>query len=91
MEVPRRRSCRSRVYVSHPISHLPCTYFITKATLKNDDVEESGDEADENDTLVQARESRAIRAIHTPAERQPTGRIVGIIKRNWRAYVVFIF
>lgn len=61
-----------------------------ESTLKNDDVEESGDEADENDTLVQARESRAIRAIHTPAGRQPTGRIVGIIKRNWRAYVCHV-
>ena len=76
---------------SHFISHLPRTYFIATATLKNDDVEESGDEADENDTLVQARESRAIRVTHTPAERQPTGRIVGIVKRNWRAYVVSIF
>ncbi|KAL4068784.1 hypothetical protein V8B97DRAFT_1972058 [Scleroderma yunnanense] len=61
-----------------------------ESTLKNDDVEESGDEADENDTLVQAREKRAIRAGHTPTERQPTGRIVGIIKRNWRAFVCHI-
>lgn len=69
--------------------HVLRTYFISTATLKNDDVEDSGDEADENDTLVQARESRAVRTVHAPAERQPTGRIVGIIKRNWRAYVIF--
>ncbi|KAG6329453.1 hypothetical protein ID866_9636, partial [Astraeus odoratus] len=61
------------------------------ATLKNDDVEESGDEADENDTLVQERESRLLRAAtQAPMEKQPTGRIVGIIKRNWRAYVCHI-
>lgn len=70
--------------------HILRTYFISTATLKNDDVEESGDEADENDTLVQARESRAVRTVHAPAERQPTGRIVGIVKRNWRAYVIFL-
>ncbi|KAI6042332.1 hypothetical protein EDC04DRAFT_3058671 [Pisolithus marmoratus] len=61
-----------------------------ESTLKNDDVE-SGDEIDENDTLVQARESRVTReSAQTPVEKQPTGRVVGIIKRNWRAYVCHI-
>ncbi|KIN93475.1 hypothetical protein M404DRAFT_17294 [Pisolithus tinctorius Marx 270] len=61
-----------------------------ESTLKNDDVE-SGDEIDENDTLVQARESRAIRkSMQALAEKQPTGRVVGIVKRNWRAYVCHI-
>ena len=57
-----------------------------EATLKNDDAEESGEENDENDILT--RESKVLRSGQSkaaPAERQPTGRIIGIIKRNWRA------
>ena len=57
-----------------------------KATLKNDDAEESGEENEEDDILT--RESKVIRSRQSkaaPAERQPTGRIIGIIKRNWRA------
>lgn len=64
-----------------------------ESMLKNDDVE-SGDENDENDTndtLLQARESRAVReSAQAPTEKQPTGRVVGIVKRNWRAYVCHI-
>jgi hypothetical protein len=40
--------------------------------------------------MVHEHESKALRAEHTkkaPTEKQPTGRVVGIIKRNWRAYV----
>jgi hypothetical protein len=40
--------------------------------------------------MVHEHESKALRAEHAkkaPAEKQPTGRVVGIIKRNWRAYV----
>jgi exosome complex exonuclease DIS3/RRP44 len=62
------------------------------ATLKNDDVEDSGDEGEESDGEVTARESRLVKSEEPArsAERQPTGRVVGIIKRNWRAYVCHI-
>jgi exosome complex exonuclease DIS3/RRP44 len=58
------------------------------ATLKNDDAEDSDEEGD--DLLVHEHESKVFRAERTkkpPTEKQPTGRVVGVIKRNWRAYV----
>jgi len=54
------------------------------ATLKNDDAEDSGDEGDEDDEII-AREKKAVRSENVTSEKQPTGRIVGVIKRNWRA------
>jgi len=62
------------------------------ATLKNDDAEDSGEEGDENAEEVIAKESRVLRSeTQVPtSERQPTGRVVGVIKRNWRAYVCHI-
>ncbi|KII94407.1 hypothetical protein PLICRDRAFT_100657 [Plicaturopsis crispa FD-325 SS-3] len=60
------------------------------ATLKNDDAEES-DEEEESEAL--AEETKLLRsemAKASAAEKQPTGRVVGIIKRNWRAYVCHI-
>ncbi|KAK7061084.1 exosome catalytic subunit dis3 [Paramarasmius palmivorus] len=64
-----------------------------EATLKNDDAEDSGEEGDENGEDVIAKESRVLQHEATsqrnPVDLQPTGRVVGIIKRNWRAYTVF--
>ena len=60
--------------------------FLSVAALKNDDAENSDDEGDDNN--VMAREAKALRdeaAEKRVDERQPTGRIVGVIKRNWRA------
>ncbi|KAL9708684.1 exosome catalytic subunit dis3 [Leucoagaricus gongylophorus] len=62
-------------------------------TLKDDDVEGSGEEGDRSDNgEVIARETRHIQSEHARASagKQPTGRVVGIIKRNWRAYVCHI-
>ncbi|KAI3619840.1 mitotic control protein dis3 [Moniliophthora roreri] len=65
-----------------------------EATLKNDDAEDSGEEGDENGEDVLAKESRVLQqevaASKNSLELQPTGRVVGIIKRNWRAYVCHI-
>ncbi|GAW00013.1 RNB-domain-containing protein [Lentinula edodes] len=64
-----------------------------EAIQKNDDAEDSGEEGDENDEEVFSKESRVLSGSSNqkpPSERQPTGRIVGIIKRNWRAYVCHI-
>lgn len=53
------------------------------STLKDEDVED--------DDVIQT-EKKAIRSHSTKrtSEKQPTGRIVGVIKRNWRAYVCHI-
>ena len=56
------------------------------ATLKNDDADESEEETDDLEAAAERkalRPEQSARAAHS--ERQPTGRIVGIIKRNWRS------
>lgn len=91
MESSNRRSGRPRGYVFH--HHGPVTsgsQRLLLATLKNDDAEDSGEESD-GDEFKLREETRALRSVHTKkgfAEKQPTGRVVGIIKRNWRAYVL---
>ena len=57
------------------------------ATLKNDDAEDSGEGEEENDEVL-VKESRHIQSEKRTSEKQPTARIVGVIKRNWRAYVI---
>ena len=59
------------------------TYSV--ATLKDDDAEDSADEADVEGHEVLVRESKVLRTEQRSIEKQPTGRVVGIIKRNWRA------
>ncbi|KAK7064735.1 exosome complex exonuclease dis3 [Favolaschia claudopus] len=61
-----------------------------EATLKNDDAD--SDEDEENDDITR-QEAKAIRASDSAAqqrEKQPTGRVVGIVKRNWRPIVCHI-
>ncbi|KAJ7151585.1 hypothetical protein C8R46DRAFT_1166474 [Mycena filopes] len=61
-----------------------------EATLKNDDAD--SDEEDEDDDVAR-REEKAVRASEAMAqqkEKQPTGRVVGIIKRNWRPVVCHV-
>jgi len=80
------------------IKKVPCFLLVhsphsdaRSAALKNDDAEDSEDEG-EDEMLVQEKkalhEERA--AVPTSSSKQPTGRVVGIIKRNWRAYVCHI-
>ena len=61
------------------------------ATLRNDDPDESEEEEDDEVALAEEHERRTLEKEATqakpPSEKQPTGRVVGIIKRNWRAYV----
>lgn len=57
------------------------------ATLKNDDAEESEEEGDDIEARAEEQALRADAAKRKAAERQPTGRVVGVIKRNWRSYV----
>lgn len=55
----------------------------SEAALKNDDADESDEEGER--VIVEEKAPRAEVPSRTPAEKQPTGRVVGIIKRNWRA------
>ncbi|EPQ56056.1 RNB-domain-containing protein [Gloeophyllum trabeum ATCC 11539] len=62
-----------------------------ETTLKNDDAEDSDEEGEGEEVLEQ--EKKVIQSEENkrpPSEKQPTGRVVGIIKRNWRAYVCHI-
>ncbi|CAE6477184.1 unnamed protein product [Rhizoctonia solani] len=56
-----------------------------------DDSASEGEHSDEEDA-IQAKERQAARdtAARNPKEKQPTGRVVGVMKRNWRAYVCHI-
>lgn len=56
-----------------------------KATLKNDDADESDEEGER--VYMDEKVLRTEVSSRPISEKQPTGRIVGIIKRNWRAYV----
>ncbi|KAF8518199.1 RNB-domain-containing protein [Gautieria morchelliformis] len=65
------------------------------ATLKNDDAEDSEEENGSEDLeeaklLHKERLSARNTASKSPSEKQPTGKVVGVIKRNWRAYVCHI-
>lgn len=57
-------------------------------TLKDDDAEEPED--NQGDIEVAARESKVLQEESRSHDKQPTGRVVGVIKRNWRAYVCHI-
>jgi len=70
-----------------PFTRCSASYESNIATLKNDDADNSDDDEGEDNEAI-ARESKALRAENAAKranERQPTGRIVGVIKRNWRA------
>lgn len=68
------------------------------SALKNDDAEASGDEDDETkdednkeDALSRKDKSDATKvSVSNPKERRPTGKVVGIFKRNWRSYVAHV-
>ncbi|KAJ7480098.1 hypothetical protein B0H11DRAFT_2158020 [Mycena galericulata] len=62
-----------------------------EATLKNDDAADSDDDEEIDDVLRQeAKAVRASEAMAQQKEKQPTGRVVGIVKRNWRPVVCHI-
>ncbi|KAI0076851.1 RNB-domain-containing protein [Panus rudis PR-1116 ss-1] len=61
-----------------------------ETTLKNDDASDSEEEGDDDEAIAEQKLLEAEAAKRRAAERQPTGRVVGIIKRNWRSYVCHI-
>ncbi|KAJ6627006.1 hypothetical protein B0H10DRAFT_2173887 [Mycena sp. CBHHK59/15] len=62
-----------------------------EATLKNDDAADSDDDEENDDVLRQeAKAVRASEAMAEQKEKQPTGRVVGVVKRNWRPIVCHI-
>lgn len=58
-----------------------------EAARKNDDAEDSDEEGapDSNEAELEKRITQS-----ASSDKQPTGRVVGVIKRNWRAYVCHI-
>ncbi|GBE86825.1 Exosome complex exonuclease dis3 [Sparassis crispa] len=61
-----------------------------EATLKDDDAEDSEEESADIAVVTERRVLQAEAAKKQASAKQPTGRIVGIIKRNWRSYVCHI-
>ncbi|KIY50234.1 RNB-domain-containing protein [Fistulina hepatica ATCC 64428] len=61
-----------------------------EAALKNDNVDNEEDEEEGGNNEVLVKESQVLLRGQPSAEKQPTGRIVGIVKRNWRSYVCHI-
>lgn len=59
--------------------------------LKNDDADDEGETNTEVDAEKQfeQRESKttSAAAAENPVEKKPTGKVVGVMKRNWRSYV----
>jgi exosome complex exonuclease DIS3/RRP44 len=58
-------------------------------TLKNDDAEGPEDKEHDTDEMT-VRELKVLQEKSRGRDKQPTGRVVGIIKRNWRAYVCHV-
>lgn len=67
---------------------LTFTIFRFVAALKNDDADDSGDEEVAIDELERERKEKRDGdevAAKNSLEKLPTGRVVGVFKRNWRA------
>lgn len=66
------------------------TYNDSVDLQKNDDVEDSEEEVEPSKmTKLQEEDSITAKSINRASrELQPTGKVVGVIKRNWRAYGV---
>jgi exosome complex exonuclease DIS3/RRP44 len=68
------------------------------AALKNDDADDSEAEHQTGETAARLeerkllqREARERALAEKVKEKQPTGKVVGVIKRNWRTYVALSF
>lgn len=65
------------------------SFTITLATLRNDDPDDSEEEENVDEAIAAESEKRIlaheVKEKKPSSEKQPTGRVVGIIKRNWRA------
>lgn len=58
-------------------------------TLRDDDAEDPEDKESDMDEVA-IRESKVHQEDSRSRDKQPTGRVVGVIKRNWRSYVCHI-
>lgn len=61
-----------------------------ETTLKNDDADDTEEESEDDQILAERRVLQAEFTRRQASSRQPTGRVVGVIKRNWRSYVCHI-
>ncbi|EPS99974.1 hypothetical protein FOMPIDRAFT_1123315 [Fomitopsis schrenkii] len=61
-----------------------------ETTLRNDDADASEEESGDEEALAERKVLQAEQVRREASVRLPTGRVVGIIKRNWRSYVCHI-
>lgn len=55
--------------------------------MKNDDAEDSEEEGGDDEALAERKVLQTELTKQLTSSKQPTGRVVGIIKRNWRSCV----
>ena len=70
---------------NHLTEYAPAQTIPSKATLKNDDADDSEEETDDDEALAEQKVLQSEAAKRAASSKQPTGRVVGIIKRNWRS------
>lgn len=84
----KRQQTRSLTKKVRP-QRTPCSLLTScsasSATLKNDDAEDSEEEGDTDQVLAEKKLLQKDSTKKLAAERQPTGRVVGVVKRNWRS------
>jgi hypothetical protein len=93
VESARRGSRGPRWYGRKPpfalISENVCSYISFPVALKDDDADDEEPEAEEatrtEAQLAAKEEQNAKELAAKPKIKQPTGKVVGVIKRNWRA------
>jgi hypothetical protein len=82
------RTVSSR-FVLHSCPNDGMCYLSVVATQRNDNADDSASEGGQSDKeeIIDQHERLAARdtAARNPKEKQPTGRVVGVMKRNWRA------
>lgn len=74
-------------FVADTVFYLLYSPRAVIATLRNDDADESEEESDDDEAVAERKVLQTKHARREASARQPTGRVVGIIKRNWRSYV----
>ena len=55
--------------------------------MKNDDADDSEEEGSDEEAIAERKVLHAELAKRQTSSKQPTGQVVGVIKRNWRSQV----
>lgn len=76
--------------------HMLILAIVLPEALKNDDADDEEGDAEEGQqsearmTEIE-KKTAASTAKQNPVEKRPTGKVVGIVKRNWRACVLSVY